>query len=68
MSPYPWETGDSLEGPHFNLHIGASVKSVYSSSSIDSQLENNISNNNNNNNHNNNNSSSYFSRIRCNEI
>lgn len=29
LSPHPWETGDSLEGPHFNLQVGATFQSVH---------------------------------------
>lgn len=28
-SPQPWEYGDSLEGPHINLQIGATFQPVY---------------------------------------
>lgn len=53
LSPQPWETGDSLEGPHINLQIGASVQPLYAESyaSTDSPV-----------------SSSYFSEIRCNDF
>lgn len=29
LSPHPWETGDSLEGPHFNLQVGATFQPVH---------------------------------------
>lgn len=54
LSPQAWETGDSLEGPHINLQIGATVQPIYSesyASSTDSPA-----------------SSSYFSEIRCNDF
>ncbi|CAD7083228.1 unnamed protein product [Hermetia illucens] len=48
FSPQPWEAGDSLEGPHYNLHIGATVvqPDVYSEnhSSTDSPIETNYFN------------------------
>lgn len=52
LSPQLWETGDSLEGPHINLQIGATVHPVYADSygSTDSPE-----------------SSNYFSDIRCND-
>lgn len=28
-SPQPWEYGDSLEGPHINLQIGAAFQPLY---------------------------------------
>uniref|UniRef100_A0A336MDJ0 CSON013433 protein n=1 Tax=Culicoides sonorensis TaxID=179676 RepID=A0A336MDJ0_CULSO len=41
LSPQPWETGDSLEGPHFNLQVGASFTPVYDNYSVDgSPLDN----------------------------
>lgn len=53
LSPQAWETGDSLEGPHINLQIGATVQPIYAESyaSTDSPA-----------------SSSYFSEIRCNDF
>lgn len=41
LSPQPWEAGDSLEGPHFNLQVGASFTPVYDNYSADgSPLDN----------------------------
>lgn len=40
LSPQPWETGDSLEGPHFNLQVGASVYTAENySSTLDSPID-----------------------------
>ena len=53
LSPHPWETGDSLEGPHFNLQVGATLQPVYT--------DNNSSINNSP-------VGSYFSELRCNDF
>lgn len=57
QSPQPWETGDSLEGPHFNLHVGAAFQPLYGCGSsgssydtMDSPLDN------------------YFSELTCNNF
>lgn len=34
LSPHPWETGDSLEGPHFNLQVGATFQPVHDMDSV----------------------------------
>lgn len=51
LSPQPWEMGDSLEGPHYNLQIGASVQPLYSESHCNMDSPSN----------------SYFREIRCND-